>query len=162
MRDGIWRGAGRATLVFLIALVAPAGAQAATTDLGVTKSDSPDPVKEGQTLTYTLSVTNAGPGIASGVTVTDDLDNQLDFVSATASQGTCDRSGRKITCNIGTLQPAGGPYTEYAESATVTIRATPKKTGQLTNTARIRTIRKDIARILTIRHERVLDAELGS
>jgi large subunit ribosomal protein L29 len=33
--------------------------------------------------------------------------------------------------------------------------------GQLTNTARIRTIRKDIARILTIRHERVLDAELG-
>lgn len=34
--------------------------------------------------------------------------------------------------------------------------------GQLTNNARIRTIRKDIARILTIRHERVLDAELGS
>ena len=34
--------------------------------------------------------------------------------------------------------------------------------GQLTNTARIRTIRKDIARILTIRHERMLDAELGS
>ncbi len=34
--------------------------------------------------------------------------------------------------------------------------------GQLTNTARIHTIRKDIARILTIRHERVLDAELGS
>lgn len=34
--------------------------------------------------------------------------------------------------------------------------------GQLTNVARVRTIRKDIARILTIRHERVLDAELGS
>lgn len=34
--------------------------------------------------------------------------------------------------------------------------------GQLTNNARIRTIRKDIARILTIRHERVLDAELGN
>ncbi len=34
--------------------------------------------------------------------------------------------------------------------------------GQLTNNARMRTIRKDIARILTIRHERVLDAELGS
>ena len=33
--------------------------------------------------------------------------------------------------------------------------------GQLTNNARIRTIRKDLARILTIRHERVLDAELG-
>ena len=33
--------------------------------------------------------------------------------------------------------------------------------GQLTNTARIRTIRKDLARILTIRHERLLDAELA-
>lgn len=32
--------------------------------------------------------------------------------------------------------------------------------GQLTNNARIRTIRKDLARILTIRHERVLDAEI--
>ena len=30
--------------------------------------------------------------------------------------------------------------------------------GQLTNNARVRTIRKDLARILTIRHERVLDA----
>lgn len=34
--------------------------------------------------------------------------------------------------------------------------------GQLTNTSRIHTIRKDIARILTIRHERVLDAEFES
>jgi len=34
--------------------------------------------------------------------------------------------------------------------------------GQLTNNARIRTIRKDLARILTIRHERVLDAEIGN
>ena len=34
--------------------------------------------------------------------------------------------------------------------------------GQLTNNARIRTIRKDLAHILTIRHERVLDAELGN
>jgi large subunit ribosomal protein L29 len=34
--------------------------------------------------------------------------------------------------------------------------------GQLTNNARIRTIRKDLARILTIRHERVLDADLGN
>ena len=34
--------------------------------------------------------------------------------------------------------------------------------GQLTNNARIRTIRKDLARILTIRHERVLDVDLGN
>jgi large subunit ribosomal protein L29 len=32
--------------------------------------------------------------------------------------------------------------------------------GQLTDNARIRTIRKDLARILTIRHERALDVEI--
>ena len=37
--------------------------------------------------------------------------------------------------------------------------ASRKSVGQLTNNARIRTIRKDLARILTIRHERVLDVD---
>jgi large subunit ribosomal protein L29 len=32
--------------------------------------------------------------------------------------------------------------------------------GQLTDTARIRTIRKDIARIMTVQHERRLDAAM--
>jgi uncharacterized repeat protein (TIGR01451 family) len=114
-------------------MLAPAMAQAASTDLAITNSDSPDPVTKGATLTYTIGVTNAGPGTATGVTVTDQLDNHLDFVSATSSPGTCDRKGRNVTCAVGTLGQS--VYGEYSESATITITVKPTKTGQLTNTA---------------------------
>src|SRR5262249_26165099 len=39
-------------------------------DLAVTEEDAPDPVGAGATLTYTVSVTNAGPSDASSVSVT--------------------------------------------------------------------------------------------
>ena len=115
-----------------VALLLPAGASAATADLAITKADSPDPVKEGGLLTYTISVSNLGPGTATGVTVTDDLPSQVDFVSATASQGTCDQKGKKVTCALGNL--AANPY---GQAATVTITVRPKKAGQIVNTASV-------------------------
>ena len=118
-----------------IAMLAPGAAQAATADLAISKSDSPDPVKEGAVLTYAITVTNNGPGVASGVTVTDELPSQVDFVSATPSQGSCDRKGKKVTCDLGTL--GTGEYTTYAANATVTIKVKPKKAGQLTNSATV-------------------------
>ena len=42
-------------------------------DVGVTKTDSPDPVNAGQNVTYTVTVTNGGPDPASNVTLTDPL-----------------------------------------------------------------------------------------
>ena len=44
-----------------------------TANLRITKSDSPDPVTVGQTLTYTINVSNLGPNPATGTTVTDRL-----------------------------------------------------------------------------------------
>ncbi|HLM31446.1 MAG TPA: CARDB domain-containing protein [Solirubrobacterales bacterium] len=115
--------------VLAVAILAPASAQADTADLAVDKSDSPDPVTEGAALTYTINVTNAGPGTAHDVTVTDDLSTQLTYVSATASQGTCDLTGKTVRCAIGQL--------DSGESATVTIKVTAKKAGSLTNTASV-------------------------
>ena len=38
-------------------------------DVGIVKSDSPDPMVRNQLLTYILRVTNNGPAVATGVTV---------------------------------------------------------------------------------------------
>src|SRR5207248_247967 len=42
-------------------------------DLSIVKTDSPDPVTAGNYLTYTLSVTNAGPSNAASLSVSDPL-----------------------------------------------------------------------------------------
>ncbi|HEX2299684.1 MAG TPA: hypothetical protein VHH34_14420, partial [Pseudonocardiaceae bacterium] len=76
------------------------------TDLALTKSDAPDPVSSPGTLTYTLGVTNQGPGTATGVTVIDTLPGSVILVSATPSQGSCVSGPTAITCTLGTL--AGG------------------------------------------------------
>jgi uncharacterized repeat protein (TIGR01451 family) len=116
--------------IVALALVVPAGANAATADLAVDKSDSPDPVTQGAVLTYTIKITNSGPGAASDVVVTDKLPGHVEFLSATATKGGCSEKGNKVTCNLGTLAPD-----PYNPAATVTIKVKPTKAGKLTNTA---------------------------
>lgn len=102
-------------------------------DLSVIKADSPDPVTARSNLTYTISVQNLGPGHATGVMLTDQLPDAT-FVSATASQGSCTRTGGGkadglVTCDLGTVNAFA--------SATVTIVVTPTRAGTLTNTASV-------------------------
>jgi uncharacterized repeat protein (TIGR01451 family) len=121
----------------LLAAFTPAAASAATADLSVQKSDSPDPVVEGAPLTYTITVSNAGPDAVTGVTLTDELPNKVDYVSATTTQGTCARKGKRVTCELGTVQ--SDPYTPV----TVTIVVRPTKAGQLVNKATVELARAD-------------------
>lgn len=113
-----------------VAALLPATALAPA-DLSITKSDSPDPVTEGQQLTYTIEVRNDGPDSATNVVVTDNLSpSDMDLVSTTPSQGSCDVQGNKdITCNLGTVISGG--------TATVTIVVTTKKPGSISNTASV-------------------------
>lgn len=97
----------------------------AEADVGVTKSDSPDPVLVGSTLTYTLTVENFGPNTATDVNVTDTLPASVTYQSATPSQGSCSQSGRIVTCSLGDLRPG--------ESVTITIEVTPNADGVITN-----------------------------
>ena len=76
----------------------------ATADVSVTKTDSPDPVTQGETLTYELIVRNNSPDtIANGIVVTDTLDPSTSFVSASGALYTT--SGNTVTFNVGALGP---------------------------------------------------------
>ncbi|MBI1987006.1 MAG: tandem-95 repeat protein [Nitrospinae bacterium] len=97
-------------------------------DLSVTQI-GPTTVAVGQKLIYTVTVTNNGPSMATGVIVTNSLQGapQASSPSITPSQGDCDGSG---TCFLGNLASQG--------SATVTIVRTPIMQGVVGNTARVR------------------------
>jgi len=97
-------------------------------DIAVTKTvDNPTPVP-GATVTYLVTVANAGPSPASGVSIADALPSGLTMVSATPSQG----SYLGSTWTIGTLS--------IASSVTLVIVATVD-TGTagttITNTASV-------------------------
>jgi len=103
---------------------------AAFADLQVTKNvDDPNP-DEGQTITYTVQVSNAGPQDATGVEVTDALPSGVTFVSASATHGTYS-SGTGIW-TVGNL-PNGS-----SETLTITATVDAGTAGQLiTNTATV-------------------------
>jgi uncharacterized repeat protein (TIGR01451 family) len=80
----------------------------ANADLSVVITPSPNPAQVGQPETYVVTVTNNGPSTAAGVVLTDTLDPNVTFGSATATQGPAPtRSGQVITANIGTLNATG-------------------------------------------------------
>jgi uncharacterized repeat protein (TIGR01451 family) len=54
-----------------------AGQPVASADLAITKTDSPDPVVAGSTVSYAVTVQNLGPNDATGVTWTDTFPAQL-------------------------------------------------------------------------------------
>ena len=94
-------------------------------DLSVLITDSPDPVKVGTNVTYTVRVTNNGPAPASGVTLSNTTVTNGVLGSVTPSTGTCTVSKTKvISCNLGNLASGG--------SATVQVVAkAPTKTGTM-------------------------------
>ncbi|MCH8321342.1 MAG: DUF11 domain-containing protein, partial [Acidobacteria bacterium] len=70
-------------------------------DLGLTKSDSPDPVTAGDSLTYTITVTNNGPDDATGVTVVETLPAGVTFISSIPGASTCIEANGDVTCDLG-------------------------------------------------------------
>lgn len=97
-------------------------------DLQVIKFDSPDPVRLGSTLTYTLVVTNNDSTAATGVILIDKLPASVIVVSVSPTQGSCNGTDT-ITCSLGGLSAS--------TSATVTIVVTPMVGGTIINTASV-------------------------
>jgi uncharacterized repeat protein (TIGR01451 family) len=95
-------------------------------DLGVTLSDSPDPIPQGNDLTYVVTAFNDSDIEAPGVVVTDTLPNAVTFVSANAPGG-CSHNGNLVVCNLNAI-PANS-------SRNATIVAKPTADGNLSNSA---------------------------
>jgi uncharacterized repeat protein (TIGR01451 family) len=71
--------------------------------LSITKS-APDQARPGQTITYTLSVTNHGPNAAADVTIKDPIQN-TSLGTITSLPPGCTLASGTVTCDLGTLAP---------------------------------------------------------
>ncbi len=72
-------------------------------DLGVTITDNPDPVYPGESLTYTLHVTNHGPHLATKAMVQNMLPDEVTFISAEPSPDSL--TGQTAWWNFTSLSP---------------------------------------------------------
>lgn len=98
------------------------------TDLSVTKVPSAGPYSFGSEINWTITVSNAGPDTATGVTVQDVLPVGLVFVNqVSASQGSYSGS----TWTVGTLTSG--------TTATLVIRTRINQIGTITNRAEVQT-----------------------
>jgi uncharacterized repeat protein (TIGR01451 family) len=107
-----------------------AACTAIPTDLGIVKT-GPATVSPGGTVTWTLSVTNNGPGDSSGFAVSDDVPAGVTNV-ASSTPG-CSVTGNTVLCSEGAL-PHGA-----SETPTITLTGNaPPSTGTcFTNTATV-------------------------
>lgn len=100
-----------AALSLTVLLAAPASAG----DLAsITKTDAPDPVAPGGTITYTITVQNLSGGDLTGVEVNDVLPSGITFQSLAAPAGWSAAvplvgTNGTVTMTIATLAAASGP-----------------------------------------------------
>ena len=102
--DGVASGAGRIASGWSLRLEQSVDfCNAILSDLIVTKSASPDRVLPGDLITYSISVSNFGPSIATGVVLTETLSPALTLVKVAQGQGTSSVSNNTVRFNIGTM-----------------------------------------------------------
>ena len=103
-------------------------------DIAVVKSASQQSARTGDTVTFTLVVTNLGDAAADNVVASDNLPNGFDFIQVTTTRGTVTVIGRAATISIGTVQPG--------ETVTITLVTTVNaaaQAGQVQNIALVST-----------------------
>lgn len=109
-------------------------------DLALVKTGT-SRVAVGGTATYTLQVSNNGPGAARFVTVTDTLPAGLSFVSGAFSgatgNGGCTATGQVVTCAIPSAASSELPVGNNVATVTITSIARDTAPQTVTNTATV-------------------------
>ncbi len=103
-----------------------------TVDLRV-QSTAPTTIVAGNQLTYTLTVTNAGPAQATNVRLTDVLPTGVTFVSGTSSVSSAVVSAATLSSGVilGTMNPGA------SETVTIVVSVDGATRGSLTNSATV-------------------------
>jgi uncharacterized repeat protein (TIGR01451 family) len=101
---------GLLAAMLLTVLSAESAAGQETADLEITKVAAHKTARVGGDVTYTVTVTNLGPGVATGVVFGDSIPDQLNLVDSTCG-------AVSAFCTVESL-PSGA-------SSTITIVATP-------------------------------------
>ncbi len=101
-------------------------------DLGLTKTDTPDPVVGGANVTYTLTPSNLGPNDSAGIRIVDNLPPSTTFVSAVGPGWTCSVVGSVVTCLRAGPHPVGTAIPPLTIVATVNASG-----GTVTNSASV-------------------------
>src|SRR5262249_43882770 len=70
-------------------------------DLDLTLTPGAATALLGQPVAYTITVTNHGPNVASGIQLTNPYPAGMTFLSAAASQGSCGNAGGILSCALG-------------------------------------------------------------
>ena len=99
----------------------------ASANLSVTGSGSPPTVTQGDNITYTLNIQNAGPQTATNVVLTDTLPATTTLVSSSVA---CSQGGATLTCALGTLLSTG------STGMTVTVKTSAA--GSISNTISVK------------------------
>jgi serine protease AprX len=106
-------------------------------DLALSATAWPTRTRVGTPLRYTLTVANAGPQAAAGVTLTQQLPPVMLPLEAVPSQGDCSLMGVRISCSLETLAVNG--------SATVQVSAMPLLPGTAASQATVKSEQPDVA-----------------
>jgi len=117
IQDGVRQGNGRVDITY--------EDPDCPADLAITKTADPIDAVIGEQVTYSLEVTNNGPDDATGVTVTDDLPEQVAFVSDTCGGA----NAPPWTWQIGDLG--------VGDTATCELTVTVVAAGEITNTSTV-------------------------
>ena len=79
-------------------------------DLSIVKTDSADPVAPGDSFSYTIVVSNAGPDAAPNVVVTDPVPPAFTVTGVSSPQGSCTDTANMVSCTLASLA-AGSTWT---------------------------------------------------